>query len=142
MSARSIDRPTLILLSDSRDFLAERCDTRISLEEAARAAYLSPYHYHRLFTRAYGETPHAFLTRLRMIRARQLLIAGELSVTEVCLAVGYASPGTFSTRFLRETGCSPSEYRRRANRFFRISALDRHRFIPTCFLTALGALDR
>jgi AraC-like DNA-binding protein len=121
-------------LNESRDFLAHSFAAPVSLEDAARQACLSPFHYHRLFARTFGETPHAFLTRRRIEEARRLLIAGDLPVTEVCLAVGYASLGTFSIRFHHLVGSSPSAYRRAAHRFFRLSPLYPYRFIPTCFL--------
>jgi AraC-like DNA-binding protein len=98
----------LARLDRSRDYLADRLAEPISLEEAGRQAYLSPFHYHRLFARTFGETPDAFLTRLRMERARRLLIGGDRPVTEVCLTVGYQSLGTFSARFHRAVGSSPS----------------------------------
>jgi AraC-like DNA-binding protein len=134
-----IEPDTFLLLDRSRDYLAARCDRPVSLREAAREACLSPFHYHRLFVRAFGETPHEFVTRRRIDAARQLLIAGELPVTEVCLAVGYTSLGTFSSRFHRVVGCSPSAYRREARRFFQLSPLLPPRFVPFCFLTRFGA---
>jgi AraC-like DNA-binding protein len=121
-------------LETSRDFLAGEFAASVSLRDAARHACLSPYHYHRLFTRAFGETPHAFVTRHRIEHARELLIASDLTVTEVCVEVGYASLGTFSSRFHRVVGSAPSDYRREARRFFRFSALYPYRFVPTCFL--------
>jgi AraC-like DNA-binding protein len=128
-----VDHDTLKRLDRSRAYLAACYDLPVSLEEAAREACLSPFHYHRLFVAAFGETPHAFLTRRRMEGARQLLIAGDLPVTEVCLAVGYSSLGTFSARFHRVFGCSPSAYRREARRFYYLGAVPPLRFVPMCF---------
>src|SRR5437764_514754 len=125
---RLVDAETFARLQRSRDYLAERFASPISLEEAARQAYLSPFHYHRLFARTYGETPHEFLTRRRLDHARQLLIAGDLPVTEVCLATGYLSLGTFSSRFHEQVGCSPTEYRRSARRFFALPPFGLSRF--------------
>src|SRR5262245_39692180 len=94
----------------SRDYIAARLDEPQRLADAARYACLSPYHYHRLFRQTFGETPLEFITRLRMDRAKELLIRDELSVTDTCMAVGYESLGTFSTRFRSFVGCSPSEF--------------------------------
>jgi AraC-like DNA-binding protein len=138
LAGRLVDAETFARLQRSRDYLAERFAAPISLEEAARQAYLSPFHYHRLFARTYGETPHEFLTRRRLDHARQLLIAGDLPVTEVCLAAGYLSLGTFSSRFRERVGCSPSEYRRSARRYFPLSRFDLYRFVPVCFLLRFG----
>jgi AraC-like DNA-binding protein len=77
----------------------------------ARAAHASPSHFARQFREAYGETPYAYLMTRRIERAKALLRAGELSVTEVSLAVGCQSLGTFSTRFRELVGVTPGEYR-------------------------------
>jgi len=84
----------------------------ITLEEAASEACMSPFHYQRMFKRAFGESPHDFVTRLRIERAQRLLRTSAMSVTEVCFEVGYESLGSFSTMFSRVVGCTPSEFRR------------------------------
>src|SRR5207253_1651955 len=104
----------------------------VRLCEAALEACLSPFHYHRMFLRAFGETPHDFLTRRRIDCGKHLLARDECPVTEVCLAVGYESPGTFSTMFRSVTGRSPSDYRRSLRRIFPAPQLAQHRFIPAC----------
>jgi AraC-like DNA-binding protein len=115
---RLYDPATLARLCRARDFLADRFDERVSLEDAARQAYLSPFYFNRLFTEAFGETPHEFVTRRRIERAKRLLIADSASVTDICLDVGYESLGSFSTRFLSLTGMSPAAFRREARRLF------------------------
>jgi AraC family transcriptional regulator len=95
-----------------RDFLLGAGDQRVRLEDAARAACLSPFHFHRSFTQAFGQSPHDFLTRHRLDRARKLLLSTDLSVTDVCLEVGFTSLGSFSTLFRRNFGASPRELRR------------------------------
>jgi AraC-like DNA-binding protein len=77
----------------------------------ARAAGYSRFHFIRAFARAYGETPRTYLTRRRIERAKTLLRAANLSVTEVCFLVGFASVGSFSARFRELVGQSPVEYR-------------------------------
>jgi AraC-like DNA-binding protein len=75
---------------------------------------VSPTYFSRSFKAAFGETPHQYLLSRRMQRAKALLRAGDLSVTEVCMEVGFSSLGSFSTQFRRYTGESPSAYRDRA----------------------------
>ena len=78
----------------------------------ARAALMSPAHFSRQFRAAYGETPYSYLMTRRIERAMAMLRRGDLSVTEVCFAVGCSSLGTFSTRFTELVGMSPSAYRK------------------------------
>ena len=125
-------------LCRSRDFLAEGFDQPLRLADAARAAHLSPYHYHRLFARTFGETPHEFLTRLRIDRAKELLAREAMAVTEVCMAVGYESLGSFSSRFRAGVGYSPSEFQRSLRRVFPVPGTAIYRFVPTCYLLQRG----
>ena len=104
-------------LCRSRDWLAARLDEPVRLADAAREAWLSAFHYHRLFVHTFGETPHEFVTRLRIDRAKRLLARDRLPVTEVCFAVGYESLGSFSTLFRTMVGYSPSAYQRRLVRW-------------------------
>jgi AraC family transcriptional regulator len=98
----------------AREFLYASQDQAVRLEDASRAACLSPYHLHRAFRQAFGETPHNFLTRVRLDRARRLLSTTQLTITEVCLGCGFESPGSFSTLFRKKFGRSPREFRRAA----------------------------
>jgi AraC-like DNA-binding protein len=82
----------------------------------ARVALMSPAHFSRQFRAAYGETPYSYLMTRRIERAKALLRQGELSVTQVCLAVGCTSLGSFSTRFTELVGETPSAYRARDHR--------------------------
>lgn len=102
----------------------------LDLEAVARQAHFSRYHFIRLFRRAFGQTPHQYLMRRRIERAKTLLAAGQLTVTEVCLEVGFQSLGSFSTLFTRLVGQSPQRYRAR------LAA--RRGFIPACFLQMAG----
>jgi AraC-like DNA-binding protein len=77
---------------------------------------MSAGHLSREFKRAYGESPYSYLMTRRIERAMALLRRGDLSVTEVCFAVGCSSLGTFSTRFTELVGISPSAYKREAAR--------------------------
>ncbi len=86
----------------------------LDVPSMARAALMSPSHFSRQFRAAYGETPYAYLMTRRIERAMALLRRGDLTVTEVCVAVGATSLGSFSARFAEIVGQSPSEYRSRA----------------------------
>jgi len=134
-----VEEETFERLYRSREFLAESLDRRVRLSDAALAACLSPYHYHRMFVRAFGETPHDFLTRRRIDRAKQLLARDECPVTEICLAVGYESLGSFSTLFRSVAGRSPTEYRQSLRRVFPVPQLPPYRFIPAFFLLSFGS---
>ena len=102
----------LVALRRARDLADRDFAEPLTLEAMARAANLSKFHFARGFARAYGETPRAYLSRRRVERAKDLLRAANLTVTEVCMVVGFGSLGAFSSRFKDLVGVSPSEYRR------------------------------
>ena len=83
----------------------------VPLEEMAAAAYLSPFHFARLFKKVTGMSPHAYLAALRLERAQTLLATTDLSITEVGARVGYASPSHFAKAFRHATGLSPRAFR-------------------------------
>src|SRR5690349_22899857 len=86
----------------------------LDVEALARGVNMSAGHLSRQFRLAYGESPYAYLMTRRIERAMALLRRGDLSVTEVCFAVGCSSLGTFSTRFTELVGVPPSTYRDQA----------------------------
>ena len=96
----------------ARDHAAATLDRPVPLDELARVAGLSPNHLLRAFHQVLGQTPHQHLTTLRLERARTLLATTTLPVTEICLAVGFQSLGSFSGLFSRRVGVSPQAYRR------------------------------
>ncbi|MFC5802975.1 helix-turn-helix transcriptional regulator [Streptomyces formicae] len=83
----------------------------LDLDAVAAHAGYSRFHFVRAFKTVYGETPGQYLSRRRIERAEELLRSADLSVTEICSLVGFSSLGTFSTRFKKQTGLTPSEYR-------------------------------
>jgi AraC-like DNA-binding protein len=83
----------------------------LDLDAMAREAGYSRFHFARAFAETYGETPRRYLTRRRIERAKTLLRTANLSVTEICLLVGFDSLGSFSTRFRSLVGQSPAAYR-------------------------------
>jgi transcriptional regulator GlxA family with amidase domain len=101
----------LALLRKVRDRMDREYAQPLDVEALARGANMSAGHLSREFKRAYGESPYSYLMTRRIERAMALLRRGELSVTEVCFAVGCASLGTFSTRFTELVGVPPSAYR-------------------------------
>ncbi len=100
-------------LRRARDLMDREYASRLDVAALARAALMSPAHFSRQFRAAYGETPYAYLMTRRIERAQALLRGGELSVTEVCLAVGCTSLGSFSARFTELAGETPTAYRAR-----------------------------
>ena len=99
-----------------RDRIDREYAQPLDVEALARGAHMSAGHLSREFRLAYGESPYSYLMTRRIERAMALLRRGDLSVTEVCFAVGCSSLGTFSTRFTELVGMPPSTYRRHAAR--------------------------
>jgi AraC-like DNA-binding protein len=104
----------LALLRRVRDRIDREYAQPLDVEALARGVNMSAGHLSRQFRLAYGESPYAYLMTRRIERAMALLRRGDLSVTEVCFAVGCSSLGTFSTRFAELVGMPPSVYRRDA----------------------------
>ena len=104
----------LALLGRVRDRMDREYAQPLDVEALARGVHMSAGHLSRQFRAAYGESPYSYLMTRRIERAMALLRRGDLSVTEVCFAVGCSSLGTFSTRFRELVGVSPSVHRRQA----------------------------
>ena len=102
----------LALLRRVRDRIDRDYAQPLDVEALARGVHMSAGHLSRQFRLAYGESPYAYLMTRRIERAMALLRRGDLSVTEVCFAVGCSSLGTFSSRFTELVGVPPSTYRR------------------------------
>ncbi len=119
MAARPVSAQRLndlALLRRVRDRIDREYAQPLDVEALARGVYMSAGHLSRQFRLAYGESPYSYLMTRRIERAMALLRRGDLSVTEVCFAVGCSSLGTFSTRFTELVGVSPSVYRRQEPR--------------------------
>jgi len=104
----------LSLLRRVRDRIDRDYAQPLDVEALARSAHMSAGHLSREFRTAFGESPYSYLMTRRVERAMALLRRGDLSVTEVCFAVGCSSLGTFSTRFTELVGVPPSTYRHEA----------------------------
>ena len=96
-----------------RDTIDRAYDGELDLAALARVAHISPAHLVRTFKQVFGETPHRYLQRRRVERAMVLLRDSDQAVTDVCLAVGFSSLGTFSRTFTAIVGVSPVRYRAR-----------------------------
>ncbi|WP_305788071.1 helix-turn-helix domain-containing protein [Symbioplanes lichenis] len=83
-----------------------------SLRELARSAWLSPFHFHRVFLKVTDSTPARFLAAWRMAEAKRMLATSRVSVTEICMRIGYSSLGTFTSQFTRAVGVPPGRFRR------------------------------
>ena len=100
-------------LRRARDLMDREYARPLDIAAMARTALMSQAHFARQFRAAYGETPYSYLMTRRIERAKALLRRGDMSVTDVCMAVGCTSLGSFSARFTELVGESPSAYRAR-----------------------------
>ena len=107
------DLDELRRLRRARDRMDREYAQPLDVPALARTALMSPAHFSRRFREAYSETPYSYLMTRRIERAKALLRRGDLSVTDVCFAVGCTSLGSFSTRFTELVGETPSMYRAR-----------------------------
>ena len=125
----------LVHLRRARDHADRHYTQPLDLETLASVAGLSKFHFQRLFTATYGLSPAEHLSRRRVERAQDLLRATNLTVTEVCHAVGFSSLGSFSSRFRRLVGESPSQFQRRY-------AATGAPHIPGCLIFMWGLAER
>jgi AraC-like DNA-binding protein len=114
----------LALLRRARDLIDREYWRPLDVAALAREAAMSTAHFSRQFRAAYGETPYAYLMTRRIERAKALLRGGELTVTDVCMAVGCTSLGSFSSRFTEIVGETPSQYRAHDHRDLEV--------VPSC----------
>jgi AraC-like DNA-binding protein len=124
-------------IAHARDFMRQAYQRPLNLPDISAQANLSPYHFLRVYKQTFQETPHEFLTRLRIDRAKTLLAKGTHNVTEACFEVGFSSLGSFSTLFARRVGLSPSDYRRYVRSGIAVPRTVRSLFVPTCYFSML-----
>ena len=134
-----ITQNQLIRLYRSREQLAALDQPQPSLSSVAQAACLSQSHFIRRFSALFGETPHQLRTRMRLEKAKQLLVLGEGSVTDVCTAVGFSSLGSFSWLFSKRFGESPQSYRCRLYPSVEIPGRLPAQMIPGCISLMVSA---
>lgn len=114
-----------VLLRKARDLIDRDYAQPLDVPALARVALMSTGHFARSFRAAFGESPYSYLMTRRIERAKALLRRGDMSVTDVCFAVGCTSLGSFSSRFTELIGESPSAYRARSH--------DAGAAIPACY---------
>ena len=117
-------------LCRARRYIDECYDLPLDLTEISKQACLSRYHFLRLFRDTFDTTPHQYLIRRRIEKAKELLRSRGLSVTDVCFEVGFQSLGSFSSLFRRYVGHAPINYRKRE--------MESLRKVPGCFLFMYG----
>ena len=120
-------------LSIGRDYIADNYLETFSLTDAANSSFMSPFHFSRVFKETYGETPNEFLIRLRIEKAKEMLITENYSVSEICERVGYMSLGSFSSLFLKHVGMPPTSYRRTLWSLSREPFRYPSQVIPACY---------
>ena len=120
-------------IATAKIYIDENYDRPLNLGTISRQAFLSRYHFHRLFTRIYRRTPHQYLTQKRLNKAKDLL-AENKAVADVCNDVGFESIGSFSVLFKKEIGFAPTYYRNMAWLKKQQQKQQPRKFIPHCFL--------
>lgn len=114
-------------------FIDENYHEPIHLDEISKKAFLSRYHFHRLFSQVYKKTPHQYLTTKRIEKAKDLL-SDNRPVSDVCNEVGFESIGSFSVLFKKEIGFAPTYYRNMAWLKKQQAKRQPKRFIPHCYI--------
>ena len=120
-------------IAAAKVYIDENFQEPINLETISQQAFLSRFHFHRIFTHVYRFTPHQYMTRKRLDKARDLL-ASNKPVTEVCNEVGFESIGSFSMLFKKEVGFAPQYYRNMAYKKKRELLAQPKKAIPHCFV--------
>jgi AraC-like DNA-binding protein len=105
----------------------------LSVTDAAREAQVSLYHFIRTFNSAFGQTPHEFRTQIRIEKAKELLIIGNHSITDICMELGYSSVGSFSSLFMKHSGVPPSTFRRNLRSMVQVPGMFPRELVPYCF---------
>jgi AraC-like DNA-binding protein len=128
-------RPDLLPhLRRARDHIDRHYQRNLTIDQLAVVGGISKYHFARCFQAVYGETPIRYLTRRRIERAQDLLRCANLTITEICMSVGFSSMGSFSSRFRQIVGETPTAYRDRW-------AARGGPHVPGCYLFMRGVLD-
>ena len=138
MIARVGPSSRFVRLCRARDRLREVRDRPLSIDDVAREAALSRFHFIREFEAMFGDTPHQFRMQARLERAKQLLAVSDYSVTDVCMEVGCSSLGSFSDLFTRRVGVAPSAYRRQVRSMISVPGQLPAALVPGC-LTLMAA---
>jgi len=125
----------------AKQFIDAQFTDLISLDDMAAHAFMSRFHFHRIFTKTYRQTPCQYLRNRRLAYARQLLHKDNLTFSEICAASGYENIQSFSLLFKKDTGCTPGQFRAinhkktAREKQYPITA------IPGCFMHLFPGLD-
>jgi AraC-like DNA-binding protein len=128
-------------LARAREFMDSNYELPLDLNQISGQACFSRFHFLRLFHQAFQQTPHQYLMRKRIEKAKELLASGKFTVTDVCFEVGFQSLGSFSTLFRRYVGHPPVSYRSLVFLFQNVTSPPGDRIIPACFLTMYGTFS-
>jgi AraC-like DNA-binding protein len=134
MKSKKINTDIYKRLCRAKEFIDDQFSEQINLNQIAKEACISPYHFLRVFHKVYNKTPHRYLTEKRIDKAKELLRNDSMSVTEVCFDVGFESLGSFSALFNKRVGLSPVLYRAETLRKILISINFPEKLVPGCFL--------
>jgi transcriptional regulator GlxA family with amidase domain len=124
---------TVRRLARAKELLHDALAEKLTVEQLAREAALSPGQFNRTFKAVFGQTPQQARICARLEIAKRLLITDSMAVTDICAAAGFASLGTFSHVFTQRIGVSPSAFRRQARVLIQVPGLLPSRLYPGCF---------
>lgn len=133
-----LHQDVLIRLCQARDLLRET-ENWPSVPQVAREIGMSPYHFIRLFKAVFGETPKQCQLEARLQKAKHLLLLTDTSITDICLAAGFSSLGTFSYVFARRVGMGPKSYRKKVHSIISFPGEVPSQLIPGCFSLMYGS---
>ncbi|MGH2552941.1 MAG: AraC family transcriptional regulator [Chitinophagaceae bacterium] len=127
-------------MAAAKIYIDDNYQEPIDLEQISKQAFLSRFHFHRLFRQVYKRTPHQYLTQKRLDKAKDLL-SNNKPVTDVCNEVGFESIGSFSVLFKKEIGFAPQYYRNMAYKKKMEQLAQPKKAIPHCFIESYN-LDK
>ena len=128
-------------IAAAKVFIDDNYQKSIDLEQISKQAFLSRFHFHRLFRQVYKKTPHQYITQKRLDKAKNLLSENK-AVTEVCNEVGFESIGSFSVLFKKEIGFAPQYYRNMAYKKKMEQLAQPKKAIPYCFIEQYKSINK
>lgn len=123
----AVDKPALMAVERAIEMMRSNLGDRLTIDDLARSALFSKFHFSRVFQRATGTSPGRFLSALRLAEAKRLLLSTQATVADIGHQVGYNSIGTFSSRFSASVGVSPIIYRQLGGKVSQIPAHHKYR---------------
>jgi AraC-like DNA-binding protein len=129
----NLTNDTYLRIVNAKLYIDENYHEPIDLELVSKKAFISKFHFHRIFRKVYRKTPHQYITKKRIDKAKSLLSENK-PVSEVCTEVGFESIGSFSLLFKKEIGFAPTYYRNMAWLKKQEAKKQPKKFIPHCFI--------